>query len=418
MSKKFISFLGTGKYTECQYSLNGEVSDEVKFVQEALLKLTCKDFSDGDSIHFILTEGAREKHWENTENNGDKIVGLKTIVENFCDSLPSKPKVNEVGIPDGKSEKELWEIFEKINEIFDEGDEVIFDITHGFRSLPMLCFAVLNYAVNLKNIKIKAIYYGAFEAKNDKNIAPIFNLKQFAELMQWSSAVDAFINYGYADKLDDLVRNSSHRGARSVSVKLKDAMNVLNTVRGGEITQGKIFKSCVNDIEKVKHIEGLSAHPAFEPLFERIKEKLSVFDYNNPYNFMYAAKLNLEYGREQQAVTLLQEGIITVILYQLGESYDDRETREKAGRQIQAKGRNKDFDEDPIPSMEDNKFFQKVAKLYVDLSELRNNINHAGYTKDATKATTIIENTQKYYNKLKDILLMNNEDYKKLKSIL
>ena len=45
MAKKFISFLGTTDYAEVFYELNGiKTESKVKFVQQALIQLTCKNF--------------------------------------------------------------------------------------------------------------------------------------------------------------------------------------------------------------------------------------------------------------------------------------------------------------------------------------------------------------------------------------
>lgn len=41
---------------------------------------------------------------------------------------------------------------------FGEGDEIIFDITHSFRSIPMLAITIMNYAKVLKNCKLKEVY--------------------------------------------------------------------------------------------------------------------------------------------------------------------------------------------------------------------------------------------------------------------
>ena len=323
-------------------------------------------------------------------------------------------------IPDGKTEDEIWKIFQIINELFEEGDTVIFDITHGFRSLPMLGFAVLNYAAHLKNIKVQAIYYGAYEAKNEETgIAPIFDLSQFSALLQWSSAADAFINYGYADKLANLVDESAaqHHGSKSVGSQLKWAMDTLNTVRGKEITEGSVFHKCVEKIKTVQNSEKYSAHPAFTPFFEQIEKKLSGFQLNNPYNFMYAAKLNLEYGREQQAVTLLQEGIITLILHQLERDESNRNFREIVARQIHAARKenmksekqdsvpDEDSDNDLIDAIQSNEFFKIIIPLYGQLSQLRNDINHAGYLNNVQSSRDIIKHTQEYYDKLEKVLI-------------
>jgi hypothetical protein len=44
MPKKFISFLGTGNYQPCMYTLNNRKSKSVYFIQEALIDFVCNDF--------------------------------------------------------------------------------------------------------------------------------------------------------------------------------------------------------------------------------------------------------------------------------------------------------------------------------------------------------------------------------------
>ncbi|WP_425505358.1 CRISPR-associated DxTHG motif protein [Thermosulfurimonas marina] len=64
---------------------------------------------------------------------------------------------------EGRSEEEIRDNFRKVIENLSEGEEVFFDITHSFRSLPMLNLVALSYARVLKGIRIRGIYYGAFE---------------------------------------------------------------------------------------------------------------------------------------------------------------------------------------------------------------------------------------------------------------
>lgn len=95
----------------------------------------------------------------------------------------------------------------------EEGDEVYFDITHGFRSLPMLGMVLMNYAKALKGIKVKAITYGAFDALGsrfnieeripdpEQRIVPLLDLTGFHELQEWSIAADNFVKSGNTAKM-------------------------------------------------------------------------------------------------------------------------------------------------------------------------------------------------------------------------
>jgi len=58
-----------------------------------------------------------------------------------------------VDIPDGKDEDELWKIFSIIVDEVQPGDEILFDITHGFRSLPFIAFLTVAYLKEVKGAK-------------------------------------------------------------------------------------------------------------------------------------------------------------------------------------------------------------------------------------------------------------------------
>jgi CRISPR-associated Csx2 family protein len=80
--------------------------------------------------------------------------------------LQGHTQIVEVDIPDGKSEEELWEIFEAISKAVQEGDEIVFDITHGFRSLPMIAMLTIAYLKQVKGVKVQHVVYGVYERDN------------------------------------------------------------------------------------------------------------------------------------------------------------------------------------------------------------------------------------------------------------
>ena len=86
-------------------------------------------------------------------------------------------------IPEEKGEAGVWKLFEKIyNEVLEQDDSVIFDITNAFRFLPVVMYSVLRYAQYLKNVKIEGIYYGAYE-QMENEIEPIINLTGLLQLI-------------------------------------------------------------------------------------------------------------------------------------------------------------------------------------------------------------------------------------------
>ncbi|MFC1238199.1 TIGR02221 family CRISPR-associated protein [Treponema vincentii] len=410
MSHKFISFLGAGNYEKCNYTLQNQTIENIKFVQDALLQIKCHNFTKTDSICFLLTEKARQTHWQHNES-GEK--NLEEIIQDLYPDQESRPIIQAISIPDGKNETEIWEIFQKMIALLEKDDTVIFDITHGFRSLPMLAFAALNYTAFLKHITIEGIYYGVFETRTN-DTAPIFNLTEFYTLMQWASAADSFVSYGYTDKLSTLINESAreHRGSKAAGSRLKEVSDDLNTVRGKKIMEGSSFQKCLKQIEKIENDTlRSSAHPAFQPFFEQIKDVFSPFKENNPYNFLKAARLHLQHGREQQCITLLLEGLLTALLHQSSLDYSKREIREAAAKWIHEKTREKNgkpnegwlpstTEKDTIEAIEKAPLFKGIieTKLYDNLTQLRNDINHGGYNESSAAAAKIITNAQKYYD--------------------
>src|SRR5699024_4490556 len=100
-------------------------------------------------------------------------------LEKRIDALQLSCSHENIEIPNGKSTEEIWEIFQIVYDLIEKGDELLFDITHGFRSLPMLNMVLINYAKLLKEITVSGIFYGNWEARyteKNKEYSPIWNL--------------------------------------------------------------------------------------------------------------------------------------------------------------------------------------------------------------------------------------------------
>ena len=147
--KVFISVLGTGFYGECQYQSEGFTSSSTRFIQTATFeKIGAKDWNKDDVIYILLTEQARQINWtpekevrmNRITQKEETYYGLEKEIKAM--NLPCQ--LHGVGIPDGKDEKEIWEMFSTVFELLKEGDELHFDLTHAFRFLPMLMLVMGN----------------------------------------------------------------------------------------------------------------------------------------------------------------------------------------------------------------------------------------------------------------------------------
>ena len=76
-------------------------------------------------------------------------------------SLEAELQVQPVRIPWGKDSEELWQIFDRVVEAINPREQVVFDITHGFRSFPVIVLLAAAYLKPAKGIDLQGIFYAA-----------------------------------------------------------------------------------------------------------------------------------------------------------------------------------------------------------------------------------------------------------------
>lgn len=307
MSRKvFISFLGTGNYKDCRFKFNDQLSSIVKFVQEALFQLVCKSYTKDFKIYIFLTKEAGNKY--NKE--------LDELIHKYSDL--SIEKINDV--PDGFTEEDIWNIFNEVYSLINENDTLYLDITHGFRSLPMLALSLINYGKSLKNIKVGGIYYGAFEALGpvymieekfpdpNNRIAPILDLTSFSDLQDWSSASKVFLTSGNSTLLVDLFKS---KDLSNFGESLSTYTKVINTTRLKDIISGSIALKVKEDIAKIKEIEG--SVPMVDSILEKVEGHFNYYKENDVQNGLIAIDWCIQHGLIHQAYTLMSEYLISYV---------------------------------------------------------------------------------------------------------
>ncbi|MFW5916584.1 MAG: TIGR02221 family CRISPR-associated protein [Bacteroidota bacterium] len=385
MPNTLLTFLGTRKYTPCQYSFNGQLSHEVRFVQQAMIEHFCQNWSANDRILVFLTRAAREKHWDTLQTQ-----------------IPEHLSVQDIDIPDGLNEEEIWRIFTIVFEKLNEGDKVVYDITHGFRSLPMLGITLLNYAKFLKNIEVNGIYYGAYEARNkESNAASILDLTSFSTLQDWSIAAGQFLHYGITDSLKELTQREyvpflkQTKGEHKTAFQLKGLSQALEKFSASIQTSdgpGLIESKNIRNIRAKLQGNYQSLVPAFQPLLEHINASLANFDEdNNIINGFKAVKWCIKNNLIQQGFTLLQENIITYIAVQNKKNYMDKQVRNDISRAFTILSQsipedkwevnNREF----VHSLFDKHLLNDLKKVYGAISQRRNELNHARFNKEFSK---------------------------------
>jgi len=210
---KLITFLGKGDYKETTYCWNDRAKS-TRFIQEALV-----EWLQPQTTCVLLTQDAqRHSNWANCR----LLLEGKTDIQEV-----------EVGIPDGKNEQELWQIFTAIDGVVEEKDTLAFDITHGFRSLPIIALLVIAYLKQIKSVQVAHLLYGAFDSKDERG-TPVFELTPFIELLDWLTAAKMFISTGDSRELASLLEKEQNEAWRphlpNRPRSLKSLASVLKTV--------------------------------------------------------------------------------------------------------------------------------------------------------------------------------------------
>lgn len=424
MGRVFMSTLGTSKYVPCHYCIGDRRSELVVFVQEALVHRLASNWSRKDRIVIFCTEEAKKNNWD---DGGHYPEGLESRLRGK--GLP--PRIAMISIPTGKTEGEIMEIFLKVMEVFEEGDEVFLDITHSFRSIPLLMTVVMNYGKILKDISVGGIFYGALEAlgtptdvarmPEDARNIPVFDLTPYDALLEWARAVEMFKKAGYAGALSQLLnknlgrlfrKNHHPREILTAFSSLRNSLDNLSknlaTARGPEIHDLVLSSSSL--IEKVEDTDLI---PPMKPLFEMLRESLRGFEIPDPMErTLHAAKWCVDHLMIPQAYALLREGIITGLCRCAGHDPLDENSRDGLWSGIlhalsaeisqdRWQGALKSREKEAEHIVErGGEPLRELAKAFDPLRKYRNDLFHAGWKRDRASAEVIMNAVEEHHRKL------------------
>lgn len=362
----FMAMLGTNLYEPVYYWENEEEKEsavEDEYVQLTVIRKYIEELRENGKITLFVTSGERGSEKKNLKNRiydandevackrwvsvskekvkeGTEKKGLYTqLIEEFPEL---KEKVNIVNIPNGKNETEIWEIFEKIYQEIEEDDEVVFDVTHSFRSLSIIAVVVLNYARTMKSCDLKGFHYGLFEEAEkeaDKKYVLLVDMSPMIEMLLWSDAANSFIRYGNASEISELQKRREKRASieeRKTQEwkqlgKMIEAMELLGETisccRGSNTTDGTVnTKNAKKSIKMAyRYLEECSTEMAKEKakaskpmseLLARAGRSFERFDREENYKIgLSVVEWSIENNMIQQGYTALEETVKTYMCY-------------------------------------------------------------------------------------------------------
>lgn len=411
-----LSFIGTGLLHDTIYLLEPQ-EYHTSIVQEAL----CKYYYPEKVILFV-TKGARSKN----------LPAVLNALSSF--------NVKVVDIPDGKDEEEIWEIFSIVTESVSDNEDIIFDITHGFRSLPFIALLSIAYLKDVRNITLSGVVYGAFEAgikiKTESGAeitrAPIFDLSGFVSIFDWMAGVRSFLYHADASVLKEQVKKISDdefkkRKSRAGTQPLLGLIGPLSTYAEAVRLSRPVEAISAASLIKTRFPEARSAigsyTPALSPLIGKISdiESFAVSGETKVLTDEIIRKqrnlihIQLEMGLYQQAVTLGREWMVTVFLFYVGdgEKWLDKNTRYKAentlseaegilrerkGENVRSSDTDKNFKY--LDWFTGHKSFKELTGIWSKVSQIRNELAHCGMNPDSLQVQTLLYQVKKFSESL------------------
>ncbi len=382
MTRKLITFLGKASYREVTYRYK-ESSYTTRFFAEAALHFV----PPVDEILLFVTQTVKE------HNNYYELT-------NRLQGYP----INEVLIPETHSETDLWEIFDRFIDVVQPNDALIFDITNSFRTIPFLVFLAAAYLHSARNVSIERILYGAYEARNEEgNIAPVFDLTPFAEVLSWLEATNQFIRTGDAR---DLASQLKQPEVNSLQKRLENLSSAMLLNRPLEVMkEAARLKDAIGKTRSVLQ-EQPQLHP-FLILLERIEDEYGAHAVPHPER-QVRESLVKQYQLIQwylknrhiiQAVTLAREWVITVVGWKRDTQFLIDKQKRGEIEELLGQLKHKEEHTSAEATLEamglSAEEIAQLKKTWSHLSDLRNDIAHSGMRKGAKSAKQVIQEARK-----------------------
>jgi CRISPR-associated Csx2 family protein len=416
--KVFISFLGTSNYLETYYSLNGEKTPRpVRFIQEALVDFLCKKWTEKDAIIIFKTEASERSNW--LDNGHEKISkeierkGLRNIL--IEKRLTPQLVEEDTNVPDGFSEKEIWKIFEKVYHKLEDEDEIYFDVTHAFRSIPLFSSVLFNFSQFMKRTKLISIHYGAFEKLGpihllkekplEERIAPIIDLTDLIVLQEMTSVASNFVEFGKIGRIGEILSNPTtsdsgltmkqkNRIVEAIN-NLKKNVNLLDSyISANRMTDIKNGKYVIEIIQNLDIVLRNDLPVAERLILEKLKDEIQQFVPEvSDNNIAAAIDWAYKYKMLAQAYTLAQEYLLSLACNKLEalNPFEEGKGQEKEYRKYISAilGMNQRDVEDCCYKGDVGKYkelsekllsvewIKQLRKEYKLIADNRNTINHA-----------------------------------------
>ena len=263
---------------------------------------------------------------------GKQIVDQKgenidwKLVEEFIRKEAHFEQVRIAIVEPGSTQEQLEEYPKRLLNAFKDvvdkkkNTKIIFDISNGFRSMPLYITMFVRYAGMISRSEIKySMYYGMFEARKGSN-TPLVDLSAVSELTDWVNAISEFQSLGSVKRLCECLNREAERQ------KDQNERNQIKTVLrkfeqfdyAWNVNNSYYMESGIQYIINL-NVENTSLSDPAKLMLGSLRDEFSLRfkrenDYNNAWLLIRLSELFTEQGRYGVAAVAFQEGFITYLM--------------------------------------------------------------------------------------------------------
>lgn len=441
---RIVSFLGLSSnrtpphYDEVAYEIELFSGDQrVRTAKTPLKDVATVLAADGPCSLLMLGTSDTEEQWF-----GPEPLFPKELHRGLQASPGGSERCPLLGfqrIPTGETREQRWEIFQALVNALQPTplllshngfpaqrevqppDEIVLDITHGFRSAPFFAASAVAFQrseqrrLGLTGPRFRIVYaHYEFKRKAEPDYAaPIWFFDDLIDVLDWNTAIDDLMRHGRADELEQRVKVSQAEASRKAREGGLDFPKIqqfgraarafadgLATARVPEMISElssaleKAIHSCREDL--VRYIPPLA--PQLDQLEERAR-KLSAPSVVSAEGIQAALELAALYMELQRyaeaAITLRETGVSAWSVNQssnrvLQPHHGDRSTQKSGNKNFrEERERHEKLLSGAEQSAGDTAQQEQLQRLMRDIGDLRNDVEHGGFREQARDGSGI-----------------------------
>ncbi|GIV16457.1 MAG: hypothetical protein KatS3mg022_1892 [Armatimonadota bacterium] len=403
---KLLTFLGTTPYWKTDYVWSDKRC-ETEFIAEAIASWLHLQ----DIVVFLTEKAEQSGNWKQLQ---ERLQG----------------RARAVRIPDGRTEQEIWEIFEKVVGQVHQHDVVVLDVTHAFRSLPMLLTVAAAFLRAVREVRVEHIFYAPSE--REQRESTVMDLILLLHWMDWMEAVRRFRETGDARWIGDTLTQTHDtlratatgepRSLKKAGKELGNLAQALHLARPIEVAQvatrlRAILPEASQEVTKWVKPFSLLVDKVTQQTSQLSYEQPQTLNRNNLQTQLDLIHQLLQYGLTMQAVQAAREWLINwAIWYKAGrgslqkDDWLSDKSRNSAENDLNSAFR-PDANKAVVPEwLREPELHKVLQQLWPGLCNLRNDIAHCGMRLQPLCAKDLQGQSEEYLRMLEEVMNLSNPE--------